>query len=411
MTTPLSTLSDPIAGAAGNLWQLTPLSEILDQRLETPDPEAIQSGEIPILAKISFNSGQIELRSEGKTNTKMILVRPGDLVVSGINAIKGAIGVYPEDARSEASATIHYTAYKINRDRADKIFLWWLLRSNVFQRILANYLPGGIKTELKAKHLLSISIPLPSLKEQQRLVAKIERLAAKIAEVRCLRHSSTIQGDALFKAELNALANNFSDIGIMNRILTGKPRNGWSPQCDNAETGTPVLTLSAITGFHYDSTAYKRTSLPTNRYAHYWVRRGDFLISRSNTPELVGHAAICDGQPERCIYPDLMMLVPINENLADKKFVWYWLQTPLVRQFIVTNAKGTSPTMKKISQGTVQAIPFPVGISLTQQRKIANYLDNVQEKVKRLTSEQTKIMSELNTILHSIVEQAFKGVL
>lgn len=406
-TSPLA-LSKSIVDGIGKAWQLTPLGEVLNERQETPDPTAIEFGEIPIVAKIGFNSGQIELRSEGKTNTKMVLIRPGDLVVSGINAAKGAIAIYPEDAASVAAATIHYAAYEVKADRANRSFLWWLLRSNLFRNILAAHLPGGIKTELKAKRLLPIPVPLPPLEEQQRIVVKIEYLTAKIDEAHGLRRLSTIETDALLKAKLNALADTFVDLGTLSRVLAGKPRNGWSARCDNAEAGTPVLTLSAVTGFHYDSTAYKRTSLPTDPYAHYWARKGDLLISRSNTPELVGHATIYDGQPERCIYPDLMMRVPVNEKVADTTFVWFWLQTPLVREFIIANAKGTSPTMKKISQGTVQAIPFPVSVSLEQQRKIVGYFNSLQEKVKRLASMQTKTLAELNAMLPSILDRAFK---
>jgi len=78
-------------------WPTVPLGEMLTERRETPPDEAILSGKIPIIAKIGFNDGKIELREDGKTRTKMILIRPGDLVISGINATKGAIAVYGEE--------------------------------------------------------------------------------------------------------------------------------------------------------------------------------------------------------------------------------------------------------------------------------------------------------------------------
>ena len=53
-----------------------------------------------------------------------------------------------------------------------------------------------------------------------------------------------------------------------------------------------MLTLGAVTGFHYKADAFKRTMLPTNPDAHYWLQPNELLMSRSNTPELVGHTAI-----------------------------------------------------------------------------------------------------------------------
>jgi hypothetical protein len=51
----------------------------------------LEIGEVSIVSKIGFNKGKIELRSDGKTKTGMILACPGDLVTSGINATKGEI--------------------------------------------------------------------------------------------------------------------------------------------------------------------------------------------------------------------------------------------------------------------------------------------------------------------------------
>jgi type I restriction enzyme S subunit len=85
-----------------------------------------------------------------------------------------------------------------------------------------------------------------------------------------------------------------------------------------------------------------------------------------------------------------MMRLEVNEHSTDRRFVWYWLQAPMVRDFIRQNAKGTSPTMKKISQGTVTAIPFPSSLRLSEQRRIVTELDALQAEVdalKRLQSE------------------------
>jgi type I restriction enzyme S subunit len=134
-------------------------------------------------------------------------------------------------------------------------------------------------------------------------------------------------------------------------------------------------------------------------------------MTRSNTPELVGHAALYDGTPERGIYPDLMMRVPVDKEKANKRFVWYWLQTPLVRDYIQANAKGTSPTMKKIAQGTVMGIPFPVTLPLPEQRRIVAYLDDLQARVDQLKALQAQTAAELDALLPSILDKAFKGEL
>lgn len=164
---------------------------------------------------------------------------------------------------------------------------------------------------------------------------------------------------SLLKTALRRIAAKVNATGQLGQVLTGKPRNGWSAKCDNAEGGNPVLSLGAVTGFRYRATEFKNTSLHADKDGHFWLKPGDLLITRSNTPELAGHAAIYNGTPSPCIYPDLMMRLPLNVEQVDPTFVWYWLQSPPARDYVFAKAKGTSSTMKKISQGVVWRFHSP----------------------------------------------------
>jgi type I restriction enzyme S subunit len=392
-------------------WPVVKLGDVLTERRETPSLDAIFSGEISIVSKIGFDDGRIELRQETKTKTGMILIRPGDLVVSGINAAKGAIALYDKKNTKPIAATIHYAAYIPDEKKVNVHFLWLFLRSKSFQEILNQYLPAGIKTELRAERFLPIPIPLPPLSEQCQIVAKIEQLSIKAKDAHRLREHSSHQAAILLTSQLDKLTSQFRCLTSLGTILLEKPRNGWSVPCDNMDNGMPILTLSAVTGYQYKSSAYKRTSYPTNPTAHYWLKNGDLLMTRSNTPDLVGHAAIYSGIPSPCIYPDLMMRIPVDQNKALTRFVWYWLQTSLARKFISTRAKGTSPTMKKISQGIVMSIPFTEGLSLDEQRRIVAYVDDLQAKINKLKDLQNQTYAELDALLPSILDKAFKGQL
>ncbi len=105
-------------------WKETRLGEVLTERGEIPTSESLENGEVSIVSKIGFNQGKIELRSDGKTKTGMILIRPGDLVVSGINAAKGAIAIYDERQNKPIAATIHYGSYIPNKGRIEIKYLW-----------------------------------------------------------------------------------------------------------------------------------------------------------------------------------------------------------------------------------------------------------------------------------------------
>ena len=135
------------------------------------------------------------------------------------------------------------------------------------------------------------------------------------------------------------------------------------------------------------------------------------MITRSNTPELVGHAAIYDGRPSPCIYPDLMMRCKIRPEKADVTFVHLWLHSSIVREHIRQRAKGTSPTMKKIAQADVEEIPFPTNLTLDSQRGIVEKQQQLQSKLDDLIRLQAETAAELDSLLISILDKAFRGEL
>ncbi len=243
------------------------------------------------------------------------------------------------------------------------------------------------------------------------MVSRIEELAAKIHEVRSLRQQATGEAEGLLRSALRRLTQNAKPSGVLGGVLAAPPRNGWSAKCDNAGDGTPVLSLGAVTGFRYRSTEFKRTSLPAPKQGHFWLRPGDLLITRSNTPELVGHAAIYNGEPRPCIYPDLMMRLETKSHAVERRFVWYWLQSQPAREFLSKNAKGTSPTMKKISQGTVMAIPFPSTLPIVEQGRIVAELDALQTEIDILKRLQAETAVDLDALLRSVVDHALDGSL
>ena len=355
-----------------------------------------------------------ELKSAVKIRKKShYVIRSGDVIYNKLFAWKGAFGIVREELDG-MFVSDKFPTYELDENVATRRYLAWYFRCPSLWEEAHRLSTGSAaisKLTLNPPKFDELTIPLPPLSEQRRIAAKIEHLAAKIEEAQGLRSFSLGETEVLLKARLKEITDEFDELNTLGGILTEKPRNGWSARCDNTEGGTPVLTLGAVTGFYYDSTAHKRTSLPTDLEAHYWLGTGDLLISRSNTPDLVGHAAIYDGKPKPCIYPDLMMRLTLDAEVADKRFVWFWLQSPLVRDFIKNNAKGTSPTMKKISQRTVQNIPFPAGISLGEQRRIVKYLDGFQARIDRLKTLQTKATKEFDALLPSILDKAFKGEL
>jgi type I restriction enzyme, S subunit len=339
------------------------------------------------------------------------VIRKGDVIYNKLFAWKGSFGVVPPELDG-MFVSDKFPTYELDPRQVDENYLRWFFRDPRLWEQAKTLSTGSAaisKLTLNPPQFLNLTISLPPLDEQRRIVASIEELAGIIDEACAVRQQSQKETLALVKAALNQFAGQVSADGILQDVFASSPRNGWSAKCDNAEDGIPVLSLAAVTGFQYRPTEFKRTSLMASPNGHFWLKPGDLLITRSNTPELVGHAAMYDGNPTPCIYPDLMMRIEIHPDAADKRFVWYWLQVPMVREFLVANAKGTSPTMKKISKGTVERIPFPRSLSIATQRRAVSDFDRLRLATEELAYLQSSTTSKLNALLPSILYRAFNG--
>jgi type I restriction enzyme S subunit len=206
-------------------WEPTNLSEFLTERNGRIKYESANQLGLQRIKKIDF-SGNIHLDAETDTKTDMIRVKSGDLVISGINAAKGAIAVHAED--EDVLATIHYSAYEFNADRISVEFLKWFFKSPEFAELLKEQIPGGIKTELKPKHILPLQVKLPKLSEQITVADRLHRF--RLEQLK-LEHEISQQESLLDKLKQ----------AILQEAIQGKLTADWRAAHPDVEPARQLL--------------------------------------------------------------------------------------------------------------------------------------------------------------------------
>jgi len=385
-------------------WPLTSLSEVLTERTEVPDPADLASGAVRIVSKIGFNDGIIQLRSGGGTRTGMILIRPGDLVLSGINAAKGAIAIYDPNATQLVAATIHYGSYIPKKEKVDVRYLWWLLRSDTFREILKEHLPSGIKTELKAKRLLSVSVPLPAVEEQQLIVARIEKLSAKIGEARKLRRQAMEEAKALLFTALHQ----FFEVESSEWDHMPMPEAITITDCQVDPNLPEYSQLPHISGENIESKTCKL--LPYRTAEEDGVKSGNYLFSPhsilySKIRPYLQKAVFVDfqGVCSADVYP----IKVINEKLEPRFVMWSFVAPPFTEYANRLSGRTRMPKLNR-KQLFAFTLAYP---KVDKQRRIVAYLDNLHAKVDTLKRIQAQTAAELDALMPSILDKAFKGEL
>lgn len=390
-------------------WPTVALGDILKERRETPSDDGILSGEIRIVDKVSFNDGRIHLRQSQETKTGMILVRPGDILVSGINAAKGAIAIYDPEASETLAATIHYGAYQADESRTFPKFVWWLLRSNFFRDLLSRHVPGGIKTELKSRRLMPIPISLPPLNEQHRIVARIEELAAMVEEARIFRRESRRALSALTNSYANAV---FERGGIQTHPLSDVClviTDGTHQTPRYVDDGAIFLSAQNVKPFRFMPENHRRVS--PEDFAGYTARnkptRGDVLLTRVGAG--IGEAAVVDQDMEFAIYVSLALVRP-NFKILMPEYLVQWLNSPIGRSYSRANTLGRGHSQGNLNLNLLRAFPIPIP-SLEEQHLVVATLDEMRVQFDAVAEVQSETAAELDAILPAILDKAFKGEL
>lgn len=339
-------------------------------------------------------------------------IRAGDVIYNKLFAWKGTFGIIPQELDG-MFVSDKFPTYELDRGKVAEAFLRWYFRYPPLWEQARSKSTGSAalsKLTLNPPRFLELTLRAPEdLDEQNRIATWLNTISANLNGIRKIKEATEAEIKVLSQVLITESLKTFQPQGKLGAVFRKKPQNGWSAKCDNTEDGTAVLALGAVTGFYYNPAACKKTSEPIDTSADYWLTPGDLLMTRSNTLELVGHAAIYTGDPHPCIYPDLMMRISPDDARVDKKFLWYWLQTTPVRRFIQTKAKGTSPTMKKISQPVVQAIPFPTQVTLDEQQRAVAKLDEKLVVVRNMRAAYSTWQNELDLIIPAVLYEAFKG--
>lgn len=211
-----------------NNWPYRPLSDFLIEREGRFKPNDSEIASYKRLDKIDF-SGKIHI-SEKPSKTDMIIIEPGDLVISGINVAKGALAVY--DGDEPVTATIHYSSYRFNKNKIDIEFLKRFLKSPAFISELQNQVKGGIKTEIKPKHLLPLKARIPELAEQQKINQYFDAIDNEVSD---LSNEVNTQSSCLTKLRQ----------AILQEAVEGKLTADWRKE-NPVRKGDPDYDVEAL---------------------------------------------------------------------------------------------------------------------------------------------------------------------
>jgi type I restriction enzyme S subunit len=188
-----------------------------------------------------------------------------------------------------------------------------------------------------------------------------------------------------------------------------RPRSGPSFVVSEEGTGIPVVMPSATLGYRFDKNRVLYGLGTEVVKANDILECGDLLITRGNYRDQVGICVVYPEDPVRRTYANLIMRMKVEPRLVIPEFAKYWIMSPLCVQYIRQHTKGTSPSVQKINQRALIAMPFPREVSLSVQRQWIARLNRLFDDVENLEATIREQYVRIARFKEIVVSAAFDG--
>ncbi|EAH4487303.1 restriction endonuclease subunit S [Campylobacter coli] len=331
---------------------------------------------------------------EGLKKSKLVI--EGDLLVSNSMSFGKPVIVKLQKGAIHDGWLLLKEKINLNKE-----YFYYLFSSNFMYNFLSYQASGSTVKNLNIDKLKQIEIPLPPLKEQERIVGILDESFAKIDESIKILEQNLLNLDELMQSALQKAFNPLKDNAkenyklpqswewksleeISENISAGgdKPKN--CTESKTAKNQIPVyangVNNNGLVGYTDKATIIKPS----------------LTISARGT---IGF--VCIRKEPYFPIVRLISLIPC-ENILCLHYLYFCLN------FFIAKGEGSSIPQLTIPKFKSLQIPLP---PLKEQEQIAKHLDFVFEKTKALKELYTKELKDYEELKQSLLNKAFKGEL
>lgn len=262
---------------------------------------------------------------------------------------------------------------------------------------------GGVIKYIKIGMLTDVAIPLPSIIEQ-------ERITAILNKTNCIRkkceQALKLADDfllATFLAMFGDPAENPKGWDVASLLEYGSFKNGMNFTKDESGSALKCLgvgdfkSLATITCM--DNIGEIELNTPPSD--EYLLKDGDIVFVRSNgNKALVGRCLTIYPRKERVTFSGFCIRYRVENTSITPEYLNFLFRTPSMKQKMLSGGQGAN--IQNISQGTLSSLRIPIPPLEKQQSfsKVVSFHSELMEKMDINTV-------EINDIFNSISQRYF----
>lgn len=340
------------------------------------------------------------------------LVECGDILVSWSATLDAFIW-----DREQSVLNQHIFKVVPNERVVGSRFLFHGLRTVIREIVAGEHLHGSTMKHINRGPFLAHPFPLPPLREQQRIVAKIDSLTGKSRRARdrldhiprlVEKYKQAILA-AAFDGRLTRLKPDQLTFVELGTLLQSGPQNGLYLPKDRYGSGAPILRIQNYGLNSVDPiNTWSRVDVQKSIADKYALACDDLVINRVNSPSHLGKSMVVSTDMEGALFESNMMRLRLRPGI-DPRFVQLYLSSSNGRSVLTKGAKW-AVNQASINQGDVTGTLVPTPDHHAQM-EIVQRIDLAFNWIDRLAADASNARKLMDHLDQSVLAKAFKGEL
>lgn len=401
-------------------WEVKKLSEVVEfQRgLTYSKNDEVEFSENIVLRSnnIDLATNSLDLTELKYINIKVVVpeskkVRKGTLMICTANGSKhhlGKVALIKEDLDYAFGGfmgllTPHRALYPD--------YLYYLMISDSYKRFISELSDGANINNLKFSDLGEFEVPLPSLSEQKRIVAILDKAFAAIDMAIANTKKNLQNVRELFESYLEGV---FEDeiserkaIHEISRVINGYAFSSKDFKSTNKVRSIKITNVGVSEFVEEDGNCLPESFRST--HSDVMVKKGNIVIALTRTIISDGlKVALVPQQYDGALVNQRVAALIVNEKLVNHLYLFNFLQTTEVEKYVLAHVNTLMQPNLSINDLKKLSVPCP---SINRQNNIVGKLEIFKSEIKELENNYWKKLESLEEMRKSLLERAFSGKL
>lgn len=416
-----------LAGEIPEDWWYEELNKLVDKITDGTHktPTYTESG-IPFLRVTDIQKSEIDWsnvkyisQQEHLELIKRCNPEIGDILYSK----NGTIGI-PKiiDWDNEFSIFVSLCLIKMKKQNSyiSNKYLEQFLKSDSCMRQIRLRAKQGTVTNLHLEEIRELIIPIPTIKEQEKIASILSTVDEQIDNVDALIEKNKELKKGLMqtlltkgightkfkKTEIGEIPDEWSikTIGDVINLI----KSGLSRSLKDEDIGIPCIRSNNINNYKLDKSDLKYWFLEDNKGANikdYILSEGDILVNFINSLAQIGKTCLYKDIGRPVIYTTNIFRMNLNEQIILNKYFYYISQTEMYNNGIKLIAK---PAVNQASFTVADFKLIKISVPpINEQIRIVSILSEVDEKIEEHENKKKK----LEELKKGLMQQLLTGMI